>query len=329
MDIYTLSKLLRDKNIVKLVRGTRREDFKISTRVRKALEVDFKIGDGLTLEETKDVIEILNKEGLLKEIIETNTVACPYCESIDVDEMLICPKCHSLNIKKVFIALHVGCGRNFTTESLSVATCPRCGKHIKSRDDIRIIGSLFKCDKCSATFEVPEIIFECKACGNRFSIREALVRKIYKYELREEAENIINLLYLYKKIAEEFEKLGFYVGISEKVVGISGVEHIFPLLIKDVKNNRMYSVDLTGLLDEVSRDYLLKSYILVLDTPDVKHIFLINEKFPDEELSSIPPKDNLVFVKVSDPSQAIDKIKDIISSELNIVRESGSLNETE
>jgi len=310
-----LLKLLRDKEFRKfLMSREKREDVKISVDIHQGLEVRYRMGD-YSAEESDKLVQLLVKEGLTEESLYKNTVACPYCESIDVQTSYSCPRCDSLDIAKQYIIQHLTCGGNFASEFLTLDKCPCCGAKISSSDELRVTGGLFICKSCGYSFDTPMLKYMCNSCGREFSIREAKVKKIHTYTLKEEADKILDLLFIYKEIAGRLVEKGYEVDIPGEILGTSGVTHYFALVVRD-KHGKNYVIDLSGYLDELDIDSIIKDYIRVMDVASSKYIYVVSTNRPEIEsfIKNIPTK-NAVIVRAGNIEDIIQKIESIIEEE--------------
>lgn len=98
--------------------------------------------------------------------------------------------------------------------------CSKCNKELKliGVDYFRIISAL-KCRECQNIFTIPEISYDCNACGNSgFSLSDGSWTQIYNYEINPEKleeikQNIISL----SPIEEFLLGKGFEVKLDETI----------------------------------------------------------------------------------------------------------------
>ena len=308
-------KLLSDRNFRKYLMSRGREDAVITTRVKHHVKISHDLGEGLTEEEASRLFKLFYDEGMVKEELYTNVVACPYCDSTDIRISYSCPRCQSLDITKQYIIQHLNCGGSFPSESLRLSKCPACGAKIESSEELRVRGGLFKCKSCGYLFDIPSINFTCNDCGKTFSLREAQIRKINLYSFKEDSKKILDILFVYKRIAEEFLAKGYAVDMPAEIQGASGVTHTFALVIHDEKGNN-YIIDLSGYIDDLRVESMIKNYIKIMDINSGKYIYVVSNKKPEVEafVRSIPTK-NAVVIEAKDVDEIIKKIEEFIISE--------------
>jgi len=302
--------LLRNRSFRKLIHGyAKPEDIEIITRVIRGFDLLHHI-EGLSKESVSDVMKIMEEENIIEKVDIGNAVSCPYCGNINLFEYYRCPRCASTDIKKIYMVQHKDCGKVFTTETLKIDKCPKCGKPISSIDELDLIGGLFKCLDCGETFEHPDIRYKCSECGAEFTVREAKVSRVYGYRIRKDSIDILRILFAYDKILQELSSNDYNIEMPGKIVGESGVTHEFPLIIRDNSKNTTYSIDVAGLFGEATEDYILKNFLKIADTPNVIHIYVAKEDL--KKKFNIPSRKNLIWVVADNLSDALVKIKEII-----------------
>lgn len=309
-------KLLSDRSFRKyLFSKQSREDIGVSVDVRHGIKVSYRMGDGLTEDEAAKVLKLLISEGLVKEALHSNTVLCPYCSSVDVQTSYVCPRCGSLDIGKDYVIQHIKCGSMFSADRLTISDCPKCGQPISSVDELRVAGGLFRCNTCNSSFDIPVIRYTCNECGRNFTIREAQVKKIHTYAIKEDAERILDILFAYKIIADILSSKGYEVMMPGEIVGSSGVTHRFALIVKG-KDNTSYVVDLTGYLGELDIDSIVRDYIKIMDIPSSKYIYVVSnsEDHIEAFVRNLPTK-NVIILHVKSVDDIIAGIEKVIVGE--------------
>ena len=314
MDPEKVVRLLKMDHIWKLVNSfASPKEILIGTRVHRVFDV-FPYIEGISDEDTKDIIETLMREEALEVVEHSNTPSCPYCTSVNLVEHFRCPYCRTTNIKKVYMIQHIECGKSFTADKFKLDSCPRCGSVIKNIDDVKIIGGLFHCNECGETFETPDIRYKCLNCGYEFGIREANVKKIYRYRIKGESLKTMEAIYGYKLIHDKLSELGFKVEIAGTLNGLSGIKHEFPLVLR--YDEKIYTIDITGLMTSLTDEYLFKLYMIASDTPNVVHICIAREN-PVKKYN-IPSKGNVTWVLAEDIEDALVKIMNLLGGETNV-----------
>ncbi len=129
---------------------------------------------------------------------------CPKCGAIHVFSKYTCPNCQSTEVIRVELIEHPFCGytgikKNFILGSSLI--CPSCKTNLGSLDkrplgngskeDYRIIGSSFECEKCGNRFNKPNVLHICKECVAIFDYKIARYEKIFNYEIPEQVIKIM------------------------------------------------------------------------------------------------------------------------------------------
>ena len=166
--------------------------------------------EGLTYEGLDDIIEeygVQRLRQLLESLAEKEFLTvkerdpalfCPKCHALQVYTRYSCPRCKSIKVDLIELIEHSFCGytgvRNKFISGLSLV-CPNCKTDLGpideeplgdgSRDDYRVIGSSFECEKCGNRFNRPDFIHICQKCGEIFNYRTAIYMKLHDYEIPE------------------------------------------------------------------------------------------------------------------------------------------------
>ncbi len=305
--------LLSDENIRRILESSSKNgDLVISTDYSSEVTFNHRISD-LNAEESKGIIDILNKYGVIKLVDYGNTVACPYCHSINIIERFECPECGSTDLSKGYILQHSKCGKTFSSDTLNIDKCPVCGNPITSRKELKLIGGLFKCNKCGYMFEVPKIVYHCTDCGSEFGIKEANIKKLHKYKLSDEGRKILNTINMIRIISREISENGFKVEVLKKVKGESGVEHIFLMTVILDSDKSIYNIDLTGFFEILEDMYILKNFTKIVDTPNIKHVLIINLDV-NKNKPNIPHRDNIYIIYSNNIDDMVTKLINLIKT---------------
>lgn len=312
MIIDKIISLLGDEKVRKILeRASEGMDISISTDFKASIDLVHRIGD-LNSEESREVIELLAKYGIIEVVRYGSTIGCPYCYGMNVKETFKCPTCESVDIGKGYILQHLRCGKSFSTDKLDVDKCPACGNPITSQRELKLIGGLFKCNNCKNMFEIPYITYVCSDCRSQFGIREAGISSLYEYRVSEDGLKILEAIKSLKIVIDRLLKSGFKVESPGKLMGESGVEHTFPMVIRLQGENPIYTVDITGFFEEIDDTYILKNYIKIIDTPEIKHVYIINTELTKSGLN-IPIRGGITVVYATKVEEMIDKLIDILS----------------
>jgi len=193
------------------------------------------------------LLHSLTEKGVLVSEDVEHAIFCPSCESPHVYSKYTCPKCNSSHVNHITLMQHPHCGyhgekRTFIKGDRLI--CPKCNTDLGpqngrppgdgSKQDYRIIGSSFDCEKCENRFDRPNIIHYCPDCGAPFDYRTAIIRKLYSYKLSDEVLELLRhepeVAKTLKAVVDIMSGRGFGVEQDAEVRGLSGSDHHFALL---------------------------------------------------------------------------------------------------
>lgn len=191
-------------------------------------------------------------------------IFCPKCGSALVFSKYNCPSCQSVNVNRVELLEHPFCGYTGVKKKFisgSSLVCPKCetnlglldGKPLGngSRDDYKIIGSSFECEKCGNRFTKPNVLHICQQCDTIFDYKMARYEKLHDYGIPEQVIKIMRspgertVLLIEdnpddaKIITRYFEKSGKPIRIEHASSGREGLEKVvnkyFDVILLDYK----------------------------------------------------------------------------------------------
>lgn len=178
-----------------------------------------------------DLLEDLEKLGVLEKLYYDSIIACPSCGSTRLFSKLRCPYCGSENLKKIAAVAHTTCGGiTMVDEGAESPRCSKCGKPLA---ESTVIGRLYQCLNCGARFETPLPAYKCADCGRAFDYREARYLAIYKYKVRRENLDSVAKKLLIEIAREVGEAEGFKVEVAAQARGRSGFYHTVDLAFSD------------------------------------------------------------------------------------------------
>ena len=216
------------------------------------LEIEMKMKDVDSVY-IRDMLQDLEKQGVLKSKVMDRILTCPKCGSPEVYSKYACPKCDSYNVEYTELIEHTKCGYiglkdNFMKGSSLV--CPRChANFVEEFKNIAFleIGSCYQCEKCGYRFDKPEVIHFCQKCKRSFTHREAKYIKIYAYRISDETiNNFRKELPLFESVGEILREQGFDIQFQAQLTGASGVRHLFEIVAKRKGIVLVADISLTG-----------------------------------------------------------------------------------
>jgi hypothetical protein len=182
-------------------------------------------------------LDRLYQAGILERSVYDEIISCPKCGSTRISVRYFCPHCKSFDIQRSSLIEHVKCGYidvedNFHKENKLI--CPKCHEELKKPDvDYRRAGVWCACKDCHKSFDIPVASHFCRNCRGDFTFEEIVIKKVYSYNLREEARNEATLgSILITPIKDLLEKQGFKVESPAFLQGKSGANHYFDIVIR-------------------------------------------------------------------------------------------------
>jgi len=199
--------------------------------------------------DVKEILEGLEKAGLLKKTLVGSSLACPKCHKSDFVPVLVCQNCGSRKVYRERLLEHVS-GGHIGPESMFYKegrlVCPVCKKEL-NEDEVRVIGAWFVCKDCGAKRPNVDYKFECLNDGEVFDVFTADFLPMYKYELtpKGEMERSITRSDLIEAIASEIK--AFNKGsILKELQGKSGLTHPFDFVFNKGKERIIMDLIYSG-----------------------------------------------------------------------------------
>ncbi len=196
-------------------------------------------------------LDLLVREGILKEKAVDRVLTCPNCNSPEVHAKFACPKCGSDNVGLTQFLEHKICGyigsRNDFLKVNSLV-CPRCGTALSEADgSYRGIGNFYECEKCDNRFDKPEVIHICQNCGKTSTFQDIKYTKISTYRINDDVlRELTSELPLLENMRKFLENEGFKVKLHSKITGVSGIQSSFDLIVQKESILLVIDVSLEG-----------------------------------------------------------------------------------
>jgi len=208
---------------------------------------------GLDLIHVRNLLQNLERQGVVESDFTDRVLTCPDCGSPEVYSKYACPKCDSYNAEYTKLVEHMKCGYISSEDKFiegSLLVCPGCKARFTedSKDaDYREIGSGYQCEKCGYRFDKPEVVHFCQKCQRTFTYQDAKYIKIFTYKMTEET---VNDFRRDLPIAEQIEKIltnkEFKVQLHSRISGASGVQHSFDILAEKNEIRLVIDISITG-----------------------------------------------------------------------------------
>jgi hypothetical protein len=257
--------LLSNQQTLAIIEGMMDKDIsRIEPSVDEEGRVSYSIGQGKLDASAGAILESLVKAGFLEKKSEGRLLACPQHEgSIDLAPRLRCPHCSSMQLIKGSLFQHT-CGF-VGAPDVFVNGCPHC-KKASQPQTLKAVGAWFECKNCQKRFAQPNVYLYCKRYQHDFAIGLATLLDQASYSLTEEAQAAVKgKLGMVMAISNGLKAAGVGVELSGRLLGASGVQHDFDLLLGTGTNRIPIDVRM-GEGGEVEVVGVLSTYAKALDT---------------------------------------------------------------
>lgn len=226
-EVQSLLKALRDGQ-VKIMEPTLSYDYGILYEALSEIM-------GVTAEELNQLLEELNKLGILESHVHGNMAVCPTCGSHKFMLQLRCPTCKSPSLLKDVMIEHMNCGHIDLEENFRKGdklVCPKCGKALKAIGvDYRKPGTLYKCLSCDGFSPTPQKHYTCSN-GHSSEELELVIKNVKFYKFNPAKRTLIEREILdFSPLLEKLRESGWRVEVPAKVKGESNVIHEFVFVI--------------------------------------------------------------------------------------------------
>ncbi len=224
--------------------------------------------------ETVNFLEDLSGLKLLDKQVFDMTLNCPSCSGANISTKYICPHCGSFQIIRNALIEHLVCGYINNLPKFIVnneLVCPKCKGPVNSKNS-RSAGRWYDCASCGKRIENLQTMHHCRQCGEKFDFDQSKYLEAYTYTISKVAKDEINSGVLFSAMIERvFTDIGYSVQLHGKIVGTSGIEQQFDVIIK-TKTGELIAID--NLLSNVPVDQqlIIKEYGKIFDAKTKTYI---------------------------------------------------------
>ncbi|RLI08771.1 hypothetical protein DRO42_05740 [Candidatus Bathyarchaeota archaeon] len=216
----------------------------------------------------RQLLESLGDKGYLIVKEHDRAIFCPKCGAVHVYSKYTCPRCQSANVNRMELIEHPFCGyigdrESFVSEDDLV--CPNCKTNLGaadgaspgdgSRQDYKVIGTTFECEKCGYRFNRPNVLHVCQVCGANFDYKTARYEKLYAYEVPEQVAEVLGCAPRKDAILAPLESAlrarGYQVERDGEVRGLSGGEHTFNIVAQKGSERVVVDVSMEGSQNDI------------------------------------------------------------------------------
>lgn len=211
----------------------------------------FKWFENYPYEELKQILDMLEQEGVLTREPFSSTLKCRFCSSYRLTTRFICTICRSSNVTRGRVIEHLVCGnidldeKYITTDGSLV--CKKCRKRVNAIGvDYSRPGFFYKCADCHATLPNAENQYVCVECGNPSLMDDLQVQQLFAYIVidREKLSIVLKETdFLFDCVVETLNKIGIRSVSLGEVIGLSKIRHTFELVVYDDESEPILVVD--------------------------------------------------------------------------------------
>jgi DNA-binding response OmpR family regulator len=268
---------------------------------------------------TRDNLENLVSSNFLTKYPIELTIACPKCQSININSHYICQNCNSSDFVKGEVIEHNKCGYTdlsmvFEDKSLDKLICPKCNKELKLIGvDYFRLESAFKCRKCTIIFSNPYQTFDCNECSLKsIKFGELGWKNVFSYSLSaskisEIKQQVVSL----EEIENYILNLGFKVNTDYLIQ--SSNQSLGPFDIVAQKNNTTIIINSLGddIEDNFSKLFEFNIVDKVISGNIHKIVILFSE--PKEVTKNLMDNYNVRPIVIEDISKLYETFKNQFS----------------
>lgn len=265
--------------------------------------------------EAEAFLDRLHNAGMLERKLYDKIIYCPKCKSSNISTRYCCPYCKSFNIQKSSLIEHVKCGymdveQNFQKDGKLV--CPKCHDELRKLDvDYRRAGIWCTCKECSKSFDIPVTMHFCRDCRADSTFEEVLIKDVYSYTLREEANVGWVIIAPIRELLEENE---FEVESPAFLKGKSGANHMFDIAaFKGDIERKVLVIDLSASAEPaVSEQPVIALFAKIFDvSPDGAYLIAI-PKMSDNG-KKMAELYNIQIIEATNQREAVKALKEKIA----------------
>jgi len=283
-----------------------RSYFTIEVDINLVVKESYDLKVNELIKSNSDIIDSLVKEKFLIKNKVKNILACPNCDSIDLDVNYQCHTCdNKLFTKYEEVFVHENCGHkglkhDFTTGSNYY--CPKCNNRIANFDEW-VSKPSYYCQKCLIFFREPLTNFKCNFCDfGPFNHIEGRTKIVYRFDINPMLESEFKKnFFILEKVSGYLANLDYMLSFNEKSDTNITTDTLFDLVARK-ENQIIIFVILTSQL-QYNIELLYQLEMLHSGSSNVKPIVLsLNE--PDQLIINILLKFKM-FLIVSDNAKEI------------------------
>ena len=265
--------------------------------------------------EIPSLLDRLAKYKVLESHFYERIVVCDKCSSPNVASRFLCSHCKSTNITQRRTIEHMSCGYVCPEDQLvsdadgQSKHCPRCGLILQFNGgpDVRINEGWFMCGDCSKASRNPIIYFFCRMCERLISVSDTAFINLFSYSLSKSfnADTVV----LHEPYRQLLRQLGFEINSPGKVVGNSGLEHLFDIVA--TKDGKTIVVNIVYSDVIVTDTSLVKMFGAVFDSKPAKAI-LIAVPESAESISLLAKEYDITLMSGKETKLLLDTLKEVV-----------------
>lgn len=262
-----------------------------------------------------DFLNRLYQAGILDRKLYDKVIHCPECDSANISVHYCCPHCKSFNIQRSYLIEHIKCGYMDIEENFRKGKkllCPKCHKELKDLDvDYRRAGIWCTCKECNKSFDIPDTAHFCRDCHAESTFKEAVIKDIYTYSLKEEVKEEASVGWvIIEPIKELLQENEFEVQSPAFLEGKSGANHVFDIAAYKADTTRVTVIDLASSPEGVVTEQpVIALFAKIFDVSPEKAYLIAIPKM-SENGKKMAESYNIQIVEARNQEEVTEKLKD-------------------
>jgi KaiC/GvpD/RAD55 family RecA-like ATPase/Zn finger protein HypA/HybF involved in hydrogenase expression len=256
----------------------------------------------------ESIFSELERIGIIRKSAVQSYLKCPECGNIAFHVLPVCPNCGAQLTHIVPKGLIQGTGEQVSTDDELFKSLKLVGaKTVKAGEEISFVDTgQWQCPKCGSPVTSIKYVDRCTKCGHEIRDDESAAyydERIYSIE-NEKASYYAGYV---DDIISLFNEFGFTTDCLGTIVGKSGIEHTFDLVIRKHDITLTLTIEMGS--DSFSMNQAVEYYTKAYDTfSSATHMLIVIPTLGEEE-KGLFAKQSIDYIEADDPQAAVAELR--------------------